>query len=65
MEIFAYDENGDLVMRQGPFTYDFEAVAMFEAERKEMAQNKVFHLSLEKTYLAQNHRARIHMSAVR
>lgn len=42
----AYDENGELVMRQGPFTIISEAIAMFEQEKKEAIHNKVFALEL-------------------
>ena len=65
MELFGYDEDGNLAFRQGPFTFDFEAIAMFNDEKAQMAQHKVFHLSLEKTYLAADHRHRHVMSACR
>lgn len=42
----AYDENGELVMRQGPFVIVTEAIAMFEAEKAEAVHNKVFMLEL-------------------
>jgi hypothetical protein len=56
---FGYDENGELVFRQGPFTFDPEAYDVFQAEREVMESHKVFHLSLERTYLAQDHRNRV------
>lgn len=59
MEIFGYDENGELAFRQGPFTFDPEAYQMFEEEKALMVQCKVFHLSLERTYLPQGHRHRV------
>jgi hypothetical protein len=59
MELFGYDENGELAFRQGPFSFDTEAHAMFEEERRAMVQHKVYHLSLEKTYLPQGHRHRV------
>ena len=65
MTLFGYDENGDLAFRQGPFTYDDEAIAMFEEEKARMTQSATFHLSLEKTYLAQDHRLRVYLSAAR
>ncbi len=65
MELFGYDEDGKLAFRQGPFSFDIEAIAMFNEEKAQMVQNKVFHLSLEKTYLAADHRMRIAMSACR
>ena len=65
MELFGYDENGKLAFRQGPFTFDIEAIEMFEAEKAEMVQNKIFHLSLEKTYLAQSDSRRVYLFAAR
>lgn len=65
MELFGYDEDGKLAFRQGPFSFDAEAIAMFEEEKAEMVHNKIFHLSLEKTYLPQSHRMRTYMSACR
>jgi len=65
MELFGYDENGSLAFRQGPFTFDIDAINMFNEEKAFMVQGGIFHLSLEKTYLAANHKQRIYMSAAR
>jgi hypothetical protein len=43
----AYDENGELVMRQGPFMAVMEALAIFEQEKREAVHNKVFMLIME------------------
>jgi hypothetical protein len=43
----AYDENGELVMKQGPFMAVMEALAIFEEEKREAIHNKVFMLVLE------------------
>jgi hypothetical protein len=65
MELFGYDENGELAFRQGPFTFDIDAIKVFYAEKDFMVEGGIFHLSLEKTYLAVNHKERVYMSAVR
>jgi hypothetical protein len=65
MTLFGYDENGELAFRQGPFTFDHEAIEMFEKEKADMRHNKIFHLSLEKTYLEQSHRMRVYLSEAR
>lgn len=65
MELFGYDENGELAFRQGPFTFDIEAIEMFEKEKAFMVAGGIFHLSLEKTYLPQNHRDRVYISVAR
>lgn len=43
----AYDENGELVMRQGPFMAVLEAIAIFQEEKEQAVHNKVFMLILE------------------
>jgi hypothetical protein len=65
MTLFGYDENGELAFRQGPFTFDPEAYQQFNEEREFMVQGKIFHLSLERSYLPQNHRNRVAVHASR
>lgn len=65
MELFGYDENGNLAFRQGPFTFDIEAIKMFNEEQAFMIEGGVFHLSLEKTYLAANHKERVYLHVSR
>ena len=65
MELFGYDENGNLAFRQGPFTFDIEAIEMFNSEKALMRDGGIFHLSLEKTYLDQSHRERVYIHASR
>ena len=65
MELFGYDENGELFFRRGPFTFDTEAYTAFAEEKDFMVKGGIFHLSLERTYLPQNHRTRIAASVAR